>query len=150
MRKFEVIEKYKNKNINIPKRATKNSAGYDLEAAETVILKPFKLGDSPYFIPTGIKASYNDDEFLMIVNRSSGPKKGLVMTNGIGIIDSDYYNNSDNEGHIFLQFINITNNDIVINKGDRIGQGVFCKYFITSDDTDSNIKRNGGHGSTGN
>lgn len=150
MRKFEVIEKYKDKEINLPRRETLYSAGYDLRAAESITLKPFKLGDIPYFIPTGIKALFGKDEFLMITNRSGGPKKGLVMTNGIGIIDSDYYNNPDNEGHIFLQFINITNKDIIINKGDRIGQAVFCKYLKTGDDLPNNKKRTGGHGSTDN
>ena len=115
MRYFEVIEKYKDKGINLPKRETAYSGGYDLEAAEKVVLKPFKLGDKPYFIPTGIKACFQKNEVLMIVNRSSGPKKGLVMSNGIGIIDSDYYNNKENEGHILLQFINITKEDIIIN-----------------------------------
>ena len=130
MRKFEVIENYKDKNINIPKRETMHSAGYDLEAAETVTLKPFKLGDMPYFIPTGIKAIYEEDEFLMITNRSGGPKKGLVMTNGIGIIDSDYYNNPDNEGHIFLQFINITNKNRRRRNNLQLGTSYrICKYI---------------------
>jgi len=148
MRKFEIVSIYKDKNINLPKRATTHSAGYDLEAAETITLKPFKMGDLPYYIPTGIKAKYPINEFLMIVNRSGGPKRGLFMTNGIGIIDSDYYNNPDNEGHIMVQLINITNKDITINKGDRIAQGIFCKYYKTSND-ETTKKRTGGHGSTG-
>ena len=149
MRKFEIVKEYLDKDIILPRRQTPYSAGYDFRAVETVVLKPFKPGDKPYFIPTGVKAKFSKDEYLMLVNRSSGPKNGLIMTNGVGIIDSDYYNNPDNEGHILFQFINITKEDIVINKGDRIGQGLFCKYYKTTDDDPNTKKRTGGHGSTG-
>ena len=80
--------------------------------------------------------------------RSSTPKKkGLILANGIGIIDEDYYNNPDNEGHIMFQVYNITDNDVTIPAGERIGQGTFIKYAITDDDIAEGL-RIGGFGST--
>ncbi len=67
-----------------------------------------------------------EDEFLQLANRSSNPlKRFLVLTNGVGVIDSDYYNNPDNEGHIMFQFTNFGFADVTIHKGERIGQGIF-------------------------
>ena len=85
----------------------------------------------------------------MLVNRSSSPKKkGIVLANGIGIVDKDYYNNENNEGEIFFQFINITDEDVLIKKGDRIGQALFQKYYL-SDNDEATGDRTGGFGSTG-
>ena len=106
-RGFEIVKEYKDKNINLPIRKTKYSAGYDIEAAEDIIIPPFKKGIKPTLIPTGLKAYFENDEFLMLVNRSSGPKKGLILPNSIGIIDSDYYNNETNEGHFTFNFITL-------------------------------------------
>jgi dUTP pyrophosphatase len=76
---------------------------------------------------------------------------GLILANGIGIIDSDYYNNPDNEGHIMFQVYNIKRplpeNTVVLHKGDRIGQGVFVRYGLTDDDMVERV-RTGGFGST--
>jgi len=146
-RGFEVIEEYKDKGINLPVRKTKYSAGYDIEAAEDVIIPAFKPGVKPTLIPTGLKAYCHEDEFYMLVNRSSGPKKGLVMANSIGIIDSDYYNNESNEGHFYFQYFNILAEDITIHKGDVIGQVVFQKYLVVDDDK-AEGSRVGGFGST--
>jgi len=146
-RGFEIIEEYKNKGINLPIRKTKYSAGYDIEAAEDITIPAFKPGIKPTLVPTGLKAYCMEDEFFMLVNRSSGPKKGLVLANSIGIVDSDYYNNESNEGHFFFQFINIKDEDITIKKGDAIGQVIFQKFLITDDDQ-AEGKRVGGIGST--
>lgn len=83
----------------------------------------------------------------MLVNRSSGPKKGLIMANSIGVIDADYYNNETNDGHFYFQYINILDHDIVIKKGDIIGQVIFQKFLIADDDKSENIRK-GGFGST--
>ena len=84
-------------NIIMPTRATQNSAGYDFYLLEDLVLKPGEIKK----VPTGIKAEMNNDEVLMIYIRSSlGFKYNLRLCNGTGIIDSDYYNNVDNEGHI--------------------------------------------------
>lgn len=146
-RGFEIAKGYENKNINLPVRKTKHSAGYDVEAAEDVIIPPFKLGMKPTLVPTGLKAYCEPDEYFMLVNRGSGPKKGLVMCNSIGIIDSDYYNNPDNDGHFYFQYYNFLDHDIIIKKGDAIGQVIFQKYLLIDDDKAMGV-RIGGFGST--
>ena len=89
-----------------------------------------------------------DDEYLMLCNRSSNPKKkGLVLTNGVGIIDKDYYGNPDNDGHIMFSFFNVKDEDITIHKGEAIGQALFMKYLLVDDD-DAQGERTGGFGST--
>lgn len=146
-RGFEIVKGYEDKNIHLPIRKTKYSAGYDVEAASDVTIPPFKLGCKPTLIPTGLKAYCLEDEYFMLVNRSSGPKKGLVMANSIGIIDSDYYGNQDNDGHFYFQYYNFLDHDLVIHKGDVIGQVIFQKYLICDDDNASGL-RTGGFGST--
>lgn len=148
LRGFEVAKGWENKDIHIPIRKTANSAGYDVEAAEDVVIHPFKLGDKPTLIPTGLKAYCQSDEWFMLANRSSNPiKRGLVMANSIGVIDSDYYGNPDNDGHFMFAYYNFFNEDVVIKKGDVIGQVIFQKYLVTDDDNATGM-RNGGFGST--
>ena len=148
-RGFMIVKGYEDKNINLPIRSTLNSAGYDIEAAEDIKIQPFKLGDKPTLVSTGLKVYMNDDECLFLFNRSSGPKKGLVLANSVGLIDSDYFENKDNDGHIFFAFYNFNDEDIVIKKGDKIGQGVFSKYLKVDNDI-STGERMGGFGSTDN
>lgn len=146
-RGFEVVTSYKDKNINLPVRKTKNSAGYDVEAAEDIIIPAYTFGTKPTLVPTGLKAYCMEDEYYMLVNRSSGPKKGLIMANSIGIVDSDYYNNEDNEGHFYFQFFNFNKEDLLIKKGDAIGQVILQKFLLTDDDNAEGT-RTGGFGST--
>lgn len=235
-RGFEIAKGWEDKEINLPKRATTNSAGYDFEAAEDVIVfskwkvsktreeflqkgidlaieiidsmddeemldefngfmerakidqkdelieyvdpklveemiqlfdklykkietEEFKMdfenefekiykANKPVLVPTGIKAYMLEDEKLDLYNRSSNPlKNGLILTNGVGLIDSDYYENESNDGHIMFQFINNSFDDIIIKKGDRIGQGVFTKFLKADNDVHGGL-RTGGHGST--
>lgn len=104
----------------------------------------------PKLVKTGIKAYMQKDEFLAMYNRSSNPiKNKLILTNGVGVVDSDYYNNPDNEGEIAFQFTNNGYDDIVIKKGERIGQGIFQKFLLASDEDIVDGVRKGGHGSTG-
>lgn len=147
IRGFEVVKGYEDKNIHLPVRKTKYSAGYDVEAAEDVVIPPFHLGCKPTLVPTGLKAYCLEDEYLMLVNRSSGPKKGLVMCNSIGIIDHDYYGNVDNDGHFYFQYYNVLDHDVIIHKGDPIGQVIFQKYLICDNDQADGV-RVGGFGST--
>lgn len=150
IRGFEICTAFEDKGINLPERSTKNSAGYDIEAAEDSIVPSIwnSAEKKPTFIKTGIKAYMAEDEVLYLYNRSSNPgKKGLVMANSVGVVDSDYYNNPDNEGHIMFAFYNFFPEDTVIKKGDRIGQGVFAK-FLKADDDSANADRTGGFGST--
>ncbi len=147
-RGFEVAKGFEDKQINLPIRKTKYSAGYDMEAAEDCVVPAFKPGQKPTLIKTGLKAYMQDDEVLMIYNRSSNPKKkGLVLCNSVGVIDKDYYGNPDNDGHIMFAFYNIKEEDVEIKKGEAIGQAVFQKYLVTDNDV-AEGERTGGFGST--
>ncbi len=145
-RGFEVVKKYENHEINLPKRMTKNAAGYDIEAAEDTHFAPGEI----VLVPTGLKSYMQDDEVLYLYNRSSFPKKrGLILLNAVGVIDADYYNNSDNEGHIFVQMKNIFEDEVKIGKGERIAQAVFAKILLADGDENAEKNsRNGGFGST--
>jgi len=132
-------------NIILPKRGTKNSAGYDMHTPISFSLEP----GCTIKIPLGIKAYCNGDEVLSIYVRSSiGFKYNVRMCNQVGIIDSDYYNNPDNEGHLFVKLQNEGKETVTFKAGDRIVQGIFSKYLICDDDDVSN-ERAGGSGSTG-
>ena len=147
-RGFEIANGFEDQDINLPVRKTKYSAGYDIEAAENTIIPSFKKGMKPTLVKTGIKAYMGEDEVLILANRSSNPgKKGLILANSIGVIDSDYYGNPDNDGHIMFAFYNIKDEDIEIKKGDAIGQGIFQKFLVTDNDV-SQGERKGGFGST--
>ena len=148
LRGFEIAKGWEDKNINLPKRSTKYAAGYDVEAAEDTIIPAFKPGVKPTLIPTGLKAYMQDDEMLCLYNRSSNPKKkGLVLANSVGIIDKDYYGNADNDGHIMYAMWNFKDEDIKVEKGERIGQAIFQKYLIADNDN-ADAERTGGFGST--
>ena len=148
LRGFEIAKGWEDKDINLPVRKTKYAAGYDIEAAEDIVIPSFKKGMAPVLIPTGLKAYMEDDEVLYLYNRSSNPKKkGLVLANSVGVVDKDYYGNPDNDGHIMFAFFNIKDEDIIIKKGEAIGQGVFSKYLVTDGDV-SLGDRTGGFGST--
>ena len=147
-RGFEIAKGFENSEINLPVRKTKYSAGYDIEAAEDCIIPSFKRGMKPTLVKTGLKAYMEDDEMLLLYNRSSNPgKKGLVLANGVGVVDKDYYGNPDNDGAIMFAFFNLKDEDIEIKKGDAIGQAIFQKYMVTDDDIASG-ERLGGFGST--
>ncbi len=149
IRGFEVAKGFEDKEINLPIRKTKFSAGYDIEAAEDIIVPSFKKGMAPTLVKTGIKAYMQDDEVLLLYNRSSNPKKkGLILANSVGVVDKDYYGNTDNDGHIMFAFYNIKDEDVEIKKGECIGQAIFEKYLLTDNDSAEGI-RVSGFGSTG-
>ncbi len=138
------IEDGEYNDIVLPVRKTKNSAGYDFISFKDIVIEPGEVRK----LPTGIKVRLNEDEFLGIFVRSSmGFKYNVRMCNQVGIIDSDYYNNKDNEGHIWIALQNHGDKDYVIKKGDAFGQGVFMKYLVTDDDMTVD-ERVGGLGST--
>lgn len=121
------------KTYTIPKRETKYAAGYDFFSLENFVLKPNEI----IKIPTGIKSNMNDDEVLLLVVRSSmGFKYNVRLCNQVGVIDKDYYNNKDNEGHIFIKLQNEGNKDYVVQKGDAICQGMFIKYLTVDDEAE--------------
>ena len=133
-------------SIELPKRSTKNSAGYDIKSIEDGIIKP---GKSMAF-RTGLKVAMNSDEVLYIYSRSSmGYKYNVCLINSVGVIDSDFYNNPDNEGHFSIKLVNLGDKDFEVKIGDKIGQGVFMKYLTVDDEEEIKGKRKGGIGSTG-
>lgn len=130
-------------DYKLPERKTKYSAGYDFSAILDITLK----SGEKKMIPTGIKAVFENDETLLLVVRSSlGVKYDLRMCNQVGVIESDYYNNIDNEGHMFICLKNEGTEDFTIKKGTSIVQGIFTK-FLTCGDEPENIRK-GGFGST--
>jgi len=148
IRGFEIVKGFEDKQINLPVRKTKYSAGYDVEAAEDTIVPAFKPGMKPTLMKTGIKSYMQENEYLMLANRSSNPgKKGLILANSVGIIDKDYYENPDNDGHIMFAFYNVKDEDIEIKKGDCIGQAIFMPFLIADGDV-AQGDRTGGFGST--
>lgn len=178
MANFEIVSKYDSKRINLPIRKTAQSAGYDFEAAEDIVVpclhnqcsllesayevngyeSPLTMAEMkkmaksinarPTLVPTGIKCKLDEDTYLELSARSSLPLNSwLVLANSVGIIDADYYNNPDNEGEIFFQLINLSPYDILIQKGEAIGQGIIKPYLTTEDDCATGA-RVGGFGST--
>lgn len=145
IRKFEKVtrKELNDKEIILPTRGTLGSAGYDISIYEDVIIKP---GETK-IIPTGLKVKMPQNEFLQIVPRSSiGIKRKIRITNTMGVIDSDYYNNPDNEGEIHLPIHNFGKITQKFSAGDRLAQGIFIQYLITGDEVYT--LRKGGIGST--
>ena len=143
--KFERVSTF-TPYVNLPVRATAGAAGYDFECGCDTEVAPHSIA----LIPTGIKCQIDDGYYLQLALRSSTPKKkGLMLANSIGIIDSDYWgpDGAENEGHIMFQVYNFTDNPVIIEAGERIGQGVFMRYFKTDDDIATGF-RTGGFGST--
>ena len=148
MAKFEKVNRI-SEDIKLPERSTKFSAGYDFYALEDILV-PGK-GVITY-VKTGVKVKLAEDEFLMLCNRSSNPKKKeLVLMNGVGIVDSDYYGNPDNDGEICFAFSSLNETGSFIKKGEKIGQGIIQKFIKAENDNSSNstVVRAGGFGSTG-
>lgn len=148
IRGFEIAKGFENKDINIPERKTKCSAAYDIEAAEDIVVPSFKKGMKAILVPTGLKAYMQEDEVLYLYAKSSGfGKKGIMLSNAVGIIDKDYYENEENDGHIMISVINLKEEDLYIKKGDAIGQAIFGKY-LKADNDNAIAVRKGGFGST--
>ena len=135
------------KDLKLPKRATKGSAGYDFFAPMDIELHPGEQA----VIATGIRCRMDEDWVLQIFPRSGlGFKYKMQLFNTVGIIDSDYYHSS-NEGHIMIKIYNDSKNNSVlrVNKGEAFAQGIFLQYGVTIDDeNDEHEIRNGGFGST--
>ena len=147
IRGFEKIAKYAEVDFPLPERKTELSAGYDFCLPEEVTLEPGKL----QLVPTGVKAYMQAGEWLgMHIRSSMAVKKHLMLVNNVGIIDADYYNNEDNEGHIMLALLNMGQEKVVLPKGERVAQGIFYTY-LTEDGDEKVTKavRGGGFGRTG-
>lgn len=167
-------------DVALPIRKTQYSAGYDLAAAEDYIIPSLwqmvaeakevwpvsddefitmellskftkQSGFKPTLVSTGIKCKLDPNTYLQLSVRSSlSLKHWLILANGVGIIDADYYNNEDNEGEIYLQLYNLSPYNVQIKKGEMIGQGVILPYYTVTEGEDSaGFVRTGGLGSTG-
>lgn len=144
-RGFEVVSEYCGCDIKLPVRKTTLSAGYDITIAQDITLVPGKV----VLVPTGIKAYMEADEYLGIHIRSGlAIKHSLSLINGQGIIDADYYNNQENEGHILVAVFNHGSEAVSLTKGTRLAQGIFYKYLKAEHDCADTV-RAGGFGSTG-
>jgi dUTP pyrophosphatase len=144
--KFEYVASA-DRTVALPTRSTKNSAGYDFHSPIDFELKP----NCTIFMKLGVKCMVKDNEFLFILPRSSlGFKNNnyTVLTNTVGVIDSDYFNNPLNEGEICLKLHNFSSESLVVKKNDRLVQGIFLRYDTVDDDNCIN-ERKGGLGSTG-
>ena len=149
MRKFEKIsiEQFKKditedeklyKEYLLPKRSTKYAAGYDFYSIFDYTLKPGEIKK----IPIGVKVIMEDDDALLLLDRSSmGFKYNVRMCNQVGVIDKDYYNNNDNEGHMWIKIQNEGEKDYIVKKGDGICQGIFIKYLKSDDNIENEILR---------
>lgn len=131
----------------LPQKGSKKAAGYDFFNLEEVEIQPHQIK----YVKTGVKAKFPDNVVLLLFNRSSNPKKkNLILINGVGVVDADYYNNDDNEGEIAFAFYNMSDIPVIIGKGEKLGQGMFAEYKNVTNYTDENIEeRKGGFGSTG-
>lgn len=177
MPSFEKVSRFADLDIALPVRKTANSAGYDMMVAEDTIIQPYithynilnsivdlrlknkvsleelekytkKTGSRPSLVSTGVKCHLEEGTYLELSVRSSSPLKyWLILANGVGIIDADYYNNPSNEGEIFFQLINLSPYPLLLKKGDIIGQGIIKQYLKTDDDIATG-ERIGGFGST--
>lgn len=144
-RGFEIVKGYENITINLPKRQTLYSAGYDIESCEECRLKPNEVK----LVSTGLKAYMQEDEVLKIYIRSSmAVKKNVNLANQVGIIDADYYDNPTNDGHILIPLYNFSKDLLIINKGEKIAQGIFEKYLLIDEDNPKEEFRKGGFGSS--
>lgn len=165
IRGFEVCKGYENMEIHLPIRKTAHSVAYDLETPEDITIpsiwktvfanfSKWLKGDKdfedikPTMIKTGVKAYFKDDEALFLLNRSSNPgKRGLILANSVGLIESDYYNNPDNDGNLIFAYYNFFPIDVTLKKFDAIGQAYFQQYLKADNDTATGM-RTGGFGST--
>lgn len=143
VRGFELISNA-SEYVILPTRGSMHSAGYDICAMEDYVIRP----NQSVVIHTGVKAYMPKDEYLDLRVRSSlGIKRQLMLATGASVIDSDYYNNPDNEGEIMVVLHNYGSVTQKIEAGERIVQGIFTKYFLADNDNVT-TKRTGGTGST--
>ena len=132
-------------SLRLPRRATSGSAGYDFYLPIDMTLCP---GDT-LLIPTGIKVELDKSKVLEIYPRSSlGFKYRMRICNTVGIIDADYYNNENNEGHIMIKVENCGDTTIELAAGSAFAQGIIKEYFLVDDDEPREKVRVGGIGST--
>ena len=134
-RSFFIVRDSLGENIKLHERASKFSAGYDFYSPSKVVVPSHGRAK----VLTGVKVSMGEGEVLLLFIRSSlAIKRGLLLSNCVGVIDADYFENVQNDGEIVAELINTTDKDVVIEENDRFMQGIFVKYLTVNDD---NIER---------
>jgi dUTP pyrophosphatase len=132
-------------SATLPAYQTAGAAGFDLAASADLTIAPGQIA----LVPTGLVIAVPAGHFLGIFARSSTPlKRGLIVANGVGVVDSDYCGPAD---EIKIQVMNVTQSPVDVRTGDRIAQGVlipFVRATWTEDDGPTGASR-GGFGSTG-
>ena len=132
--------------LPLPEYQTPGSVAFDLYARKTTTIAPWNAT----IIPTNIILDVPEGYFLMLCSRSSTPiKKGLIVANGIGVIDQDYHGDEDEIG---VQVLNFTKEDVIIEKGERIAQALLvsiAKVVEFDEVKQMSSKSRGGFGSTG-
>jgi dUTP pyrophosphatase len=149
LRGFEEVptqfKQVENETTILPVRGDARSAGYDFYSKETVTIPPHQS----HLFWTDVCAYMQDNEVLLIHVRSSiGVKKGLMLKNTTGVIDSSYYANPSNYGNIGICLYNNSDKPVVIEAQERIAQGVFQNYLVTDEDSTLHMERSGGFGSS--
>ena len=148
MRGFERVKdefiQYGEKDIKLPVRATKNACGYDFYSPIDITIKPMQSE----LIWTNIKAYFNENEVLFLFVTSKMGKRHVMIANGTGVIECDYYGNASNDGNLGFRLLNLGDTDYEIHKGDKIGQGVFTYFLKADNEEEVTTVRTGGFGST--
>lgn len=133
------------KSLPLPRYETSGSVGFDLIAREKTVIKKGTI----VLIPANVIVETPPGYMLVIASRSSTPrKKGLTQPHGIGIIDQDYCGPAD---EIKIQMYNFSDQDVTVEKGEKIAQAVFVhvsKFEFEEVDKITDNSR-GGFGSTG-
>lgn len=168
---FKKVKRFENENIKMPVRATKHSAGYDMFVAKDIVVYPIadvvgsvpksakpEILDAviekyktarPTLVSTGVKCYLEEGQYLKLVSRSSIPlKTWMICGNSEGIIDADYADNPQTDGEIFFEVMNLSNTPVLLQKGDKICQGIICRYETFDKEETPKEERKGGFGST--
>lgn len=140
---FEVVadnyRQHPGVEIQLPRRASKHSVGYDIYLPVDVYLEPFK----PKLIFTDVKVKFPSDVMMLLNVRSSMGKIPVIISHGIGFIESDYYGNVGNDGNIGVSLLNLSDKPVSFAKGDRVAQVTFVKYLEASNGNTEEIRKGG-------
>ena len=134
-----------NPAVSLPEPATGHAAGFDLASAVDIEIPPRSIR----LVGTGVVIAVPDGHFLGIFARSSTPlKRGLMVANGVGVVDADYCGPED---EVKIQLLNFTDATVQVRKGDRLAQGIVlpCPRVEWEEVTELSLPTRGGFGSTG-
>lgn len=145
MSQFEWVPGFDAAGLSLPSRQTHSSAGYDLATGAHTVVRSGQI----CLVRTGVRIKLASDQYLALYARSSlAIRHRILLANGVGVIDADYYGNPENGGEILVPLWNMGPTDIELRRGERVAQGVLTTYLLTQGDTPVNAPRLGGFGST--